>query len=73
MQEKLHSFVPVDKNEVQSAVLGRDVMETVWNDMKKSLLPSWISPVPHNWGTKKRGKLSADNWRVICTIHLPIT
>lgn len=73
MREKLCSFVPVDKNEVQPAVLGRDIMETVWNDMKKSLLPSWISPAPHNWGTKTRGKLSADNWRVVCTIHLPIT
>jgi hypothetical protein len=41
--------------------------------MKKTQLPSWISPAPHDWGTPSRGKLSADNWRVICTIHLPIT
>jgi hypothetical protein len=48
-------------------------MELVWSDMKKTQLPSWISPAPHNWGTPARGKLSADNWRVVCTIHLPIT
>lgn len=41
--------------------------------MRRTQLPSWISPAPPNWGTTQRGKLSADNWRVICTIHLPIT
>ncbi|KAF9455301.1 hypothetical protein BDZ94DRAFT_1327649 [Collybia nuda] len=55
------------------AVLGIDIMEAVWADMKNTQLPSWIGTVPHNWGTAARGKLSADNWRVICTIHLPIT
>jgi hypothetical protein len=48
-------------------------MEAVWADMKRTQLPSWIGSVPHNWGTAERGKLNADNWRVICTIHLPIT
>lgn len=41
--------------------------------MTATVLPSWISPAPRNWGTAQHGKLSADNWRVICTIHLPIT
>lgn len=41
--------------------------------MSRTQLPSWVGPVPHNWGTAERGKLSADNWRVICTIHLPVT
>ncbi|TFK17528.1 hypothetical protein FA15DRAFT_604893, partial [Coprinopsis marcescibilis] len=36
-------------------------------------LPSWINPAPRNWGTTERGKLSADNWRTLCTIHLPVT
>jgi hypothetical protein len=48
-------------------------MEAVWADMERTLLPTWISPAPRNWGTTTRGKLSADEWRVICTIHLPIT
>lgn len=29
--------------------------------------------MPENWGTKSRGKLSADQWRVLCTLYLPIT
>lgn len=56
-----------------NAVLGKDVMEAVWADMALTELPSWVSDVPPNWGTPARGKLSANNWRVICTVHLPIT
>jgi hypothetical protein len=48
-------------------------MEAVWADMALTELPSWVSDVPRNWGTPTRGKLSANNWRVICTVHLPIT
>jgi len=55
------------------AVLGRDVMEVVWKDMKLTELPSWMSPAPPNWGTASRGKLTADQWMVICTVHLPVT
>ncbi len=56
-----------------AAVLGKDVMEAVWADMALTVLPSWVTNVPRNWGTAAHGKLSADNWRVICTVHLPIT
>ncbi|KAJ2913364.1 hypothetical protein MD484_g7039, partial [Candolleomyces efflorescens] len=55
------------------AFLGSDVMEAVYQDMRRTRLPSWITPAPHDWGTSRRGKLSADNWRIICCIHLPIT
>ena len=55
------------------AVLGRDVMEAVWTDMKLTELPSWMSPAPPNWGTASRGKLTADQWMVVCTVHLPVT
>ena len=54
------------------AVLGKDVMEAVWADMALTELPSWVSKAPSNWGTTTRGKLSANNWKVICTVHLPI-
>ena len=48
-------------------------MESVYKDMARTRLPSWITPAPRDWGTVRRGKLSADNWRIICCIHLPIT
>jgi hypothetical protein len=55
------------------AFLGKDIMGMVWEDMKRTRLPAWITLPPSDWGTVRRGKLSADNWRTICCIHLPIT
>jgi hypothetical protein len=54
-------------------VLGKDFMNAIWVDMRKTVLPSWVGRAPKNWGTAKRGKLSADHWRAVFTIHLPIT
>ena len=68
----LQSSIP-EKSSGDRALLGKDVMEAIWEDMSFTQLPSWVGSVPRNWGTTKRGKLSADNWRVITTIHLPIT
>ncbi len=48
-------------------------MEAIWVDMKHTELLSWVTGVPHNWATAAHRKLSANNWRVICTVHLPIT
>ncbi len=41
--------------------------------MENSILPLSLIRAPLDWGTTCRGKLSTDQWRVICTIHLPIT
>ncbi|PPR07348.1 hypothetical protein CVT24_007483 [Panaeolus cyanescens] len=57
----------------QRVVLGKEIMQMVWSDMKNTITPTWVATAPPNWGTKQRGKLSAAQWRVICTIHLPIT
>ena len=62
-----------DKATPRRIVLGSTVMEQVWSDMTRTRLPSSITAAPHNWGTTSRGKLSAAHWRVVCTIHLPIT
>lgn len=48
-------------------------MEAVSADMKRTQVPSWISRPPIDWGQARRGKLSANNWEVICTIHLVFT
>lgn len=36
-------------------------------------LPTWVTPAPANVGAAKAGKLSADQWRATCTIHLVVT
>lgn len=71
-QETLKSYIPTPSYH-EGPILGKDVMAEIWGDMKRTQLPLWIRPAPHNWGTTERGKLSADQWRVLCTIHLPIT
>ena len=48
-------------------------MEAIWANMALTELPSWVTDAPCNWGTATHGKLSSNNWRVICAIHLPIT
>ncbi|KAJ7223836.1 hypothetical protein C8J57DRAFT_1094168 [Mycena rebaudengoi] len=66
-----HAAIPPPGN--TGAVLGHDVMSAIWTDMSRTILPSWVGAAPSNWGTAKRGKLSANQWRTIFTIHIPIT
>ncbi|KAJ3911637.1 hypothetical protein F5877DRAFT_55068, partial [Lentinula edodes] len=54
-------------------VIAKDFLEVIWEDSKNTILPSWIDAPPHNWGTKSAGKLSADEWKVVCSISLVIT
>lgn len=53
--------------------LGKSVMLAVSSDMKRTQVPSWITRPPIDWGQPRRGKLSANHWEVICTIHLVFT
>lgn len=57
----------------RDSVLGAGVLEEVVADIKRPTLPNWISPAPQGIGSKKQGKLSADQWRTLCTVHLVIT
>ncbi|KAI0082155.1 hypothetical protein K474DRAFT_1586297, partial [Panus rudis PR-1116 ss-1] len=42
----------------------------VWRDADATLLPSWIGRLPTNVGSSQHGKLSADQYRSLCTIYL---
>ncbi|KAK0489827.1 hypothetical protein EDD18DRAFT_1080918 [Armillaria luteobubalina] len=53
-------------------VLGKSVIEEIQKDMENSVLLLSLIRAPLDWGTMCRGKLSVDQWRIICTIHLPI-
>ncbi|KAJ3547879.1 hypothetical protein NM688_g5358 [Phlebia brevispora] len=57
----------------KTKVLGRDTLAAIHLDAEKMELPSWLSRAPAQFGSKATGKLSADQWRTVCTIHLPIT
>lgn len=41
--------------------------------MGKLEMPTWLQPAPRGFGTTAHGKLSADQWRVACTVHIPFT
>ncbi len=41
--------------------------------MERTTLPSWCSPAPPRIGDKAQGKISANGWRVFCTVHLIVT
>ncbi|EJD38817.1 hypothetical protein AURDEDRAFT_71822 [Auricularia subglabra TFB-10046 SS5] len=54
-------------------VLGRGILSAASKDIRRTVLPDWLDPAPANVGNSKHGKLSANNWRVFCTIHCIIT
>lgn len=54
-------------------VLGSTVLEEVWTDIDCTVIPSWINPLPQQLGTQSFGTLSADQWRWLATLMLPIT
>ncbi|KAJ3862563.1 hypothetical protein EV359DRAFT_65525 [Lentinula novae-zelandiae] len=46
-------------------VIGKDLLEEIWADMKRTVLPNWIQPPPSQWGTSASGKLSADEYKML--------
>ena len=49
------------------------VLTEVHKDMEAAELPSWLQPAPASFGSTAGGKLSADEWRVVSTVHLIFT
>lgn len=54
-------------------VLDPEVLKALRDDIAKTVLPSWVSPPPKNFGDKTHGKLKADEWRTVCTVSMVIT
>jgi hypothetical protein len=57
----------------EGIVLCKDTLSQIWLDMRRTVLPSGISPVPREVGSPSAGKLTADQWRTFCTIHLVVS
>lgn len=51
---------------------GKTILE-IRNDIRHITVPSWITPLTPNFGSKRKGKVKADTWRTAATIYLPIT
>ncbi|KAH9854814.1 hypothetical protein C2E23DRAFT_725186 [Lenzites betulinus] len=54
-------------------VLTQPVIDVIRADIQNTILPSWLERPPKNFGSAAHGKLKADQWRTVCTIHLTIT
>ncbi|EJD33646.1 hypothetical protein AURDEDRAFT_76841, partial [Auricularia subglabra TFB-10046 SS5] len=61
------------KKKSPSVALGRGVLTAVSKDIQRTVLPDWVDPAPTQVGNTKHGKLSANHWRSLCTIHCVIT
>ncbi|KAA1479800.1 hypothetical protein DENSPDRAFT_789577 [Dentipellis sp. KUC8613] len=57
----------------KSRVLGHARLSEAWSDMERTTLPSWLAAAPAHIGEAKSGKVTADQWRTFCTIHLVVT
>lgn len=62
----------MSSNSLRQVVLGQDILQEVWADQTRSLLPSCISAAPREVGGHAR-TLSADEWRSFASVHLIIT
>ncbi|KAI0715176.1 hypothetical protein C8Q76DRAFT_618720 [Earliella scabrosa] len=56
-----------------TAALGQQTMKEYVRDRSHLQLPNWVNPAPLAFGTSEHGKLSADQWRTVALISLPIT
>lgn len=73
LQKSNHGVGIKKPKHVPKVVLGKSVLSAVTGDMEKTVLPRWVDRAPAAVGQKKQGKLSADQWRSLCSIHLVIT
>ncbi|KAI1790683.1 hypothetical protein LXA43DRAFT_890611 [Ganoderma leucocontextum] len=49
------------------------VLEEIRKDISAIHIPSWLERPPANVGSAATGKLKADHWRTLCTVHMVIT
>lgn len=54
-------------------VLTPNLLDEVAKDNERLLLPSWVKHAPRRPGETGHGKLSADEWRTLCTVNLVLT
>ncbi|KAI0738686.1 hypothetical protein C8Q80DRAFT_1113325 [Daedaleopsis nitida] len=51
----------------------RPILDQLRQDIASIVLPSWLEKPPSNIGDASHGKLKADQWRTLCSIHMVIT
>ena len=65
--------MPLTTHEDQPLKLATpELMQRIRDVIKDTVRPSWVSPVPYNFGAAAAGTLKADEWRTMFTIYLPL-
>ncbi|OJT10865.1 hypothetical protein TRAPUB_12619 [Trametes pubescens] len=72
LADRLLAWPPKSSRSSQHAI-GQDTLSAYMEDRSRMILPSWMNAPPLAFGTKQHGKLSADQWRTLCTVNLPVT
>jgi hypothetical protein len=49
------------------------MVKEIRHDIREITLPSWMKRPPRNFGQPSHGKLTADQWRTLCTVILVVT
>lgn len=70
---ELEAAKPKGKPKDPRTVLGETLLKEVKIDRNQSVFPTGYKKAPEQIGTAGNGKLSADQWKVVVTIHLVIT
>ncbi|PIL27307.1 hypothetical protein GSI_10454 [Ganoderma sinense ZZ0214-1] len=63
---------PKKSDQPDTTIISADVFETFHSVIRDTITPSWVSSVPHNFGSAAAGTPKADEWRTVFTIHLPL-
>ncbi|KAI1782406.1 hypothetical protein LXA43DRAFT_905901 [Ganoderma leucocontextum] len=66
-------FVSENEGSIHRRLFSSEVLDQIRKDIGKIVVPSWIEKPPSNFGSSMHGKLKADQWRTVCTIHMIIT
>lgn len=51
----------------------KPILDQLRKDISSIVLPSWLEKPPSNIGDAAHGKLKADQWRTLCSIHMVVT
>ncbi|KAI8989143.1 hypothetical protein BD414DRAFT_327419 [Trametes punicea] len=49
-----------------------EVIARIQEVIRDTATPSWLSSVPKEFGEARAGTLKADEWRILCTVYLPL-
>ncbi|KAI0373837.1 hypothetical protein BV20DRAFT_1033714 [Pilatotrama ljubarskyi] len=65
--------LPSENDVVKFSVFTNDVLQRLREDIASTILPSWLEKPPSNFGSAGHGKLKADGWRTVCSVHMVLT